>query len=178
MSSSTHSDSGELLCTAVVDGIPCRRVARARKLCPSHYRHWRENPGRELRLLRDQGVPEGHRRCGDCGQVKPVSEFKPYSRGYRGAKSWCRRCDAIHSDTYRFGVPHGYREAQWERQDRCCGICLRVLHLHETHIDHDHVTGRTRGLLCQHCNQVEGHIPPDEGMAREWLERFLAWRRG
>ena len=165
-------------CSAVVEGHRCWRPARSRGLCISHYRHWRENPGRELRLLHDQGVADHEKRCGKCREVKPLTEFNRHYKGRKGVKTWCRSCEAAHNDGYKFGVDPGWRQRTWEAQGGRCGICRCEIDCRSAHIDHDHETGRARGLLCLACNHEEGRIPPDEDEARAWLERFLAWRRG
>lgn len=54
-----------------------------------------------------------------------------------------------------------------------CALCETALMFdRETHIDHDHETGRFRGLLCQMCNNSLGHM---EKM--NWL-KVLNYLRG
>lgn len=51
-------------------------------------------------------------------------------------------------------------QAMHERQHGQCAICSKVIDLHVdgrkyggVNIDHDHATGRVRGLLCTWCNK-------------------------
>lgn len=64
----------------------------------------------------------------------------------------------------RYGITRDdYREA-WYRQDGKCAICRRPERTARNHllsIDHDHVTGRFRGLLCSHCNRGTGLLQDD-----------------
>lgn len=47
-------------------------------------------------------------------------------------------------------------------QDGTCALCPEVISLdngYKSHIDHDHQTGRVRGILCAPCNKaVEGYL--------------------
>lgn len=48
-----------------------------------------------------------------------------------------------------------------EKQDYKCKICTRDLRLEESRnitLDHNHVTGKVRGVLCRFCNSAEGKI--------------------
>ena len=45
----------------------------------------------------------------------------------------------------------------WERQERKCAICSTPILL-DAPIDHDHETGKVRGLLCHKCNRGLGQF--------------------
>jgi hypothetical protein len=43
-------------------------------------------------------------------------------------------------------------------QNNCCAICKIDKHNGKNwHVDHDHKTGRVRGILCNHCNCMLGY---------------------
>jgi len=43
-------------------------------------------------------------------------------------------------------------------KDGYCQICKRELPMDKLNIDHDHLTGRFRGILCDNCNHVLGMV--------------------
>jgi hypothetical protein len=51
-------------------------------------------------------------------------------------------------------MPDGWYEAQLARQDGHCAICPNTPKSRRLHIDHDHATGKVRGLLCFPCNRL------------------------
>jgi hypothetical protein len=56
---------------------------------------------------------------------------------------------------------YGLTEAQYDQmlveQGGACAICRRAGHTHHRlGVDHDHATGRVRGLLCSNCNASLG----------------------
>lgn len=57
-------------------------------------------------------------------------------------------------------------------QDRKCAGCLKPLeHGKKLHVDHDHVTARVRGLLCNSCNHALGMV--DDSVAT--LARLISY---
>jgi len=62
----------------------------------------------------------------------------------------------------------GLTVEQWDQkiadQGFVCAVCLSPdpgCPDNQFRIDHDHVTGRLRGLLCHHCNVALGHVRDD-----------------
>ena len=55
-------------------------------------------------------------------------------------------------------TPERFLELQVEQMG-CCAICERPVS--HWHVDHDHETGATRGLLCMGCNMVLGQMKDD-----------------
>jgi hypothetical protein len=64
----------------------------------------------------------------------------------------------------RYGITRDdYRDA-WYRQGGLCAICRqpeRTTRNHLLSVDHDHVSGQFRGLLCSHCNRAVGLLGDD-----------------
>lgn len=56
-------------------------------------------------------------------------------------------------------------------QDGRCAICRRATgKTRRLSVDHDHATGKVRGLLCRPCNQMLGHARDEElFFMRAWL---------
>jgi hypothetical protein len=82
--------------------------------------------------------------------------------------AYCRSChnqrskesrDRLHggSRNYhlqrRYGITAADADAMFEAQDGLCAICRERP---AEHIDHDHLTGQVRGMLCSCCNQGLG----------------------
>lgn len=61
-------------------------------------------------------------------------------------------------------------------QDGLCKICSKELYLFSpkksttAHVDHDHKTGKVRGLLCQECNTGLGKFNDNVGLFYRAIE--------
>jgi len=66
--------------------------------------------------------------------------------------------------------------AIYKEQDGCCYICWRAQGIsRRLCVDHDHRTGKVRGLLCRHCNRdVLGFLREDVG-AFERAVKYLRY---
>jgi hypothetical protein len=61
------------------------------------------------------------------------------------------------------------------KQNNCCAICNKPekhKYKKKLSIDHNHVTGKVRGLLCHSCNVVLGLIKEDLGIL-ESIKQYL-----
>lgn len=77
----------------------------------------------------------------------------------------------------RHGLTDQQYEAWFEEQDGVCAICRQPSDCRLA-VDHDHVTGLIRGLLCFACNASIGQFgdsPERLRQAAEYLERALNW---
>ena len=100
--------------------------------------------------------------CTRCNQEKPSTpEYFPFhNRKLNGLDSWCKKCRA----TYRNSIRRGrYRKVISDEalkeliaSTRACRICGNEEE--KLVVDHDHVTGKVRGMLCNHCNRGLGHF--------------------
>jgi hypothetical protein len=56
----------------------------------------------------------------------------------------------------KYGITLTERNTLLEKQDHKCAICLEEENDRRLQIDHDHITGKIRGLLCSRCNVAIG----------------------
>jgi hypothetical protein len=84
---------------------------------------------------------------------------------------------AMRDGYYRrtFGITADDFDAMLAAQGGCCAICgQRPEREASLHVDHDHLTGRIRGIVCLNCNQGLGKFGDDPAV----LERAAAYLRG
>ena len=118
--------------------------------------------------------------CSMCKKDKLVTEFDPDTRYKSGYKSQCRSCKYSSGQRNKFSshlkLRYGIAIEEWdkrlEEQGGVCAICglleTRITRPNATKylngvaprlsMDHDHATGRARGLLCYKCNIGIGHF--------------------
>ena len=78
----------------------------------------------------------------------------------------------------RYGLTQECWDQLWDQQAAKCAGCIRPLVLGaSTHIDHCHVTGRVRGLLCSECNLAIGKLRDSVSTLRR-LADYLEKDRG
>jgi hypothetical protein len=66
-----------------------------------------------------------------------------------------------------YGIGPDQYAAMLEAQDGGCAICHgQSMDGKGLHVDHDHATGRNRGLLCDRCNRGLGLFRDDAALLR------------
>lgn len=80
-----------------------------------------------------------------------------HKRWYADNKVLVRR--RVKEKTY--GIPWSEVELMLDNQDGCCAICGDEFGDNVPQIDHCHVTGKVRGLLCRSCNTSLGGFKDD-----------------
>jgi hypothetical protein len=62
----------------------------------------------------------------------------------------------------RYGITGADFDAMVEAQGGTCAVCDQK----PEHVDHDHGTGRVRGILCFNCNQALGNVRDDTAVVQ------------
>ena len=84
-------------------------------------------------------------------------------------------------DTYlrwQYGISLAEYNAMWKAQSGECAICKTPQGRGRNgfHVDHDHVTGKVRGLLCRDCNYILGNAKDSPQLlqrAIEYLQKHI-----
>lgn len=144
-------------------------------------------------------VSNGIKRCSRCLETKPLSAFnkrndRPQSLSYR---SWCKFCirqkereeqgaRSEYSKKYREKNRELLRDKFMKKRYGCslsmflqleksqngrCAICKKTKKLQ---LDHNHKTGKIRGLLCSNCNCALGLVSENFRI----LQRMGGYLRG
>lgn len=86
-------------------------------------------------------------------------------------RAWKYRLKKVYGIT-----PEEYRKILVE-QNYVCAICFESeLHQRNLAVDHNHKTGKVRGLLCQRCNTLLGLGEDNLGILRNATEYLLKTR--
>lgn len=134
------------------------------------------------------------KKCSKCGVTKPLTSFHANKRAKDGKQSCCAECNTARVKAWQAANPERFK-ASWDtsevkmrqrarkygltadelraliaEHDNICALCSRVGPLV---VDHNHKTGKVRGMLCQTCNKALGMLGDDV----EGLERALVYVR-
>lgn len=130
-------------------------------------------------------IDDGKRkRCSKCREEKPLGAFSKNKKSKDGYRPDCKSCRTLLWLTYKEHTPiqqmqkelhlvrtygitiEEYHSMLEKQQNRCscCGQPETTLHYGKPlplAVDHCHVTGAIRGLLCKSCNQALGLLGED-----------------
>ncbi|GAA4226935.1 hypothetical protein GCM10022254_13340 [Actinomadura meridiana] len=150
------------------------------------YRSKQKSLGKDTREYRRYSdVPKGMKYCARCKETKSINEFGRNRAESSGLTSYCRPCHSAamaeirrrnHGSERnfflkrRYGLTEGRVDQMIAEQGGVCVICLRA---EPKHVDHDHLTGLVRRILCFKCNGGLGQFednPERLRLAAEYLE--------
>lgn len=126
--------------------------------------------------IRRVHVSGTHKICVKCGRVRRLEKFSPNIARRNGIASWCKPCRARQQLLRTYGITYEEYDRLREQQRRRCAICespIAKRGRQRGYVDHNHQTGRVRGLLCSSCNFAIGHLRDNSALARraaEYLE--------
>lgn len=128
-----------------------------------------EPPARRAKA-RLMAVADGFRWCTRCEGPKPASEFTKTARQ-------CKPCRLISNRITLYGIDER-AIAELERvQAGRCAICGSWPAKTKTlALDHDHVTGRARSLLCDSCNKGIGFFRDSPLLLTEAAAYLTRWQ--
>lgn len=124
------------------------------------------------------------RHCSQCGRMLKYVEFGyvQYSPGKFKFRSPCKSCQNKNQKNnpkrfdYRYkkyGITSRVYQDMYNSQGGKCAICGEYHNI--LSIDHNHVTGKIRKLLCSKCNTAIGYFnenPQTIKRAADYLESF------
>lgn len=112
--------------------------------------------------------PERFRIDGNLRAKRHRDKLPSEERARRAREGNLRKC-------YGFGIEQYNQLLMIQRG--VCAICATTSHGKRLHVDHDHATGKVRGLLCGPCNTALGGFrnnPDHLASAIRYLQRTFA----
>jgi len=154
------------------------RAATCSSECGVRYQNRRRQEGKRAAWLAAKPP------CGHCGGEIPESRpamskyCSPECKQRAMAGRWRERWPG-YMRQYLYGVTPDQYESMMLAQDGRCAICRSEDWPgkgNRPHVDHDHVTGQVRGLLCGKCNVALGNLDDDPARLRAAADYLEAHR--
>jgi len=128
--------------------------------------------------------------CPSCKETLSIECFGKNRSSYDGFTAYCSVCHNIkgkesvkkhwgNSRHYhlvrKYGITAKDADDILHKQGDVCALCLCIPNKNlrvPWHVDHDHKTGKVRGILCHHCNTGLGNLRDDTDVLRRAI-RYL-----
>lgn len=108
------------------------------------------------------------KQCRFCLEFKELDDFHRHPSTKDRHQSVCKECRLFNKNTKaknkqlrkRYGITLDQYNEMFNNQNGCCAICGK----HQLNfkvslcVDHCHLTGLVRGLLCSSCNRAIGYF--------------------
>jgi len=145
---------------------PARKV-KARGLCKSCYDGWLKKNNPEYKQRQESTTTKWARLNPEKTKV------------YQARRKAKDKADPLYKEKQRnkllkrYGLNNESYAALLAKQDNSCALCFRQPEKTRFHVDHDHETGKVRGILCHQCNWYLGTVDEDPQI----LERIKIYIR-
>lgn len=129
--------------------------------------------------------------CPKCKQTKGRNFFHQNISRANGLQCYCKECsskrgkeylkanrETLRRKAYKYNIKMYWPELNRNEahkeyiklaksQQNKCAICFKKAGSRRLAIDHDHKTGKVRGLLCSKCNRALGYLNDDKELLRK-----------
>lgn len=128
--------------------------------------------------------------CTKCKTNKPLSEYWKNKTTKDGYQAWCKPCWYVLTKSKlsggsrekylrmrrnghlvrKYGITADEYDRRLDEQGGGCKICGKILQRVSLAVDHNHKTGKVRGILCENCNRGLGMFKDDPNLLRSAIE--------
>lgn len=130
-------------------------------------------------------------KCSTCKETKPLGQFHKDQDRTSGHNAHCKPCRIEYANAYKANNPDSLKNSAlkskygitleeynglFEKQQGSCACCGKhQMQLNKMLcVDHCHMTGKVRGLLCHKCNSGIGML----GDCLEAVEKVYNYLKG
>ena len=144
------------------------------KIALRHKKNHEEN--RERNNLRTREYYQAHKEKQKIYHKGNTVKRKAYDKKYYQANKESIIAKNIPRTAKKYGLTTDEYNQMFIDSDNRCSICKMEEENRTLSVDHNHITGKVRGLLCRKCNVGIGALQTDENLniikkAIEYLER-------
>lgn len=122
------------------------------------------------------------KNCTKCKKPKYLSQFSDSLKTQDGKRPQCKLCERNTKLVRKYGITVEQFDEMLREQNYRCACCDTIWpggKYNRMNVDHDHITGRIRGLTCHACNTAIGGLSDDvPGLIRavNYLKRHYEQR--
>lgn len=113
-------------------------------------------------MFRKSRVTSDEKVCPRCKKSQPRSDYQKRAAdketGFVNIYSTCKSCTKEKNMLRKYGMTLKQWEEMLEEQNGVCKICFESPnYTSQYYVDHNHETGKVRGIICARCNFALGH---------------------
>lgn len=143
---------------------PSMGIDRAKKEYSPHFRYFLEERKTYCRECKSHKTTAEMAHPGECTVCRSIRH-----KGYEQTPKTLEARRARHL-VKTYGITPEEWDEMLANQNGACAICMTPQTTRKLHTDHDHRTGKIRGLLCTNCNHAIGALMDDPDLLRSAIQ--------